>query len=334
MLTAFSALCLILDALILASIFHEFLQKYQYTLEQTAAANGRFILPKAVPVDSSSPKKQDEHSCHIPKTPADITSRSATGCCVGTGSAWDNCAHTESETHLPIAQIPLAPTHSSIPVQSQGLTPMSVHQLQTPDTEMLNSSSSVVAPCSIQTNTFVTNLANSILANIFGTIQSTAGAELSTLQQAQDPSPSYSKPSSTPLTEIQNMPEKTAMIPISSVQPKEGFVNVDELLVKPGSRIKAGMEYLPPSSAASYTFGSLVNQKPITTPHESSGQNCSIPTTAENAMATVNPNAFLNSQQFDKSVASAVSSSFDKENLLLLKTGNRYEKSPKRQRMN
>ncbi len=179
----------------------------------------------------------------------------------------------------------------------------------------------------IPSNTFVANLANSILANILGTIQNTATTELPTTQAnnstvnsthttvVHDSEVSIAPP----LMEIQNFQEKSTVQSVGSF-PKDSFVHVDDLLVKPGSRFRP--------SNSNLLYGAHINQRPFSAPLDS--HNC--PVVVNVAPSAVNPNAFLTTSH-DLGI--------DKENwpMMSIKCGDsgyhcETERSPKRQRMN
>ena len=301
----------------LASVFHEFLQKYQSTLEQTAAANGRFILPKAISSVSHSSvsipsAQQDIGHQQLLQKPVVHSDTHPCNC-----GAWEGCVMKDNDSHSQIG-------HTHI-VNGQGSTMGQL--IQTTDMMAAGSMMCDAVACGMPNNTFVANLANSILANILGTIQNSATTDLPSTQAHEEVEPTQTTigqksdvSTALPLMEIQNLQEKPTMLPIGSLpNPKEGFVHVDDLLVKPGSRVKPGNSTL--------LFNSLVNQKPFSTSLES--QNCPVVVNIAPTSATaVNPNAFLTSHDLG----------VDKENLpTTIKCDTGYhgiERSPKRQRMN
>ena len=204
-------------------------------------------------------------------------------------------------SQLPVALVPpmytILPEHHSIPVSSSTsmLSPVESDNI-------VDFTPSTLAPVNLQSNNLVTNLANSILANIFSNIHN-ASTDTS-LPQTGTPIPfsqlvpqSVTLPSPKPLSEIQNLQVKTSF----GSMHKEGFIHVDELLVKPvGHKNKSGIGFLTPNTMHSShypVYGSLVSQRPIATPLECS-TSC---VTSANILTTINPNAFLTSQPLTQS---------------------------------
>lgn len=142
---------------------------------------------------------------------------------------------------LPVAQIPS--------IQQTVLQPTNKTQVET------------TSDCSVTVNSNIfTNLANSILVNVLGSIQ--------------NPQINVSSTSSTTL------PVQYNGIPVNHTLPTSGFIHVDDLLVKPTSN-----SYIQPQQLA--LSKSLVSQRPISSPLELTAAICrSTPT-------TINPNTFL-----------------------------------------
>ena len=92
---------------------------------------------------------------------------------------------------------------------------------------------------SLPPSNIVQSLANSILANILGTIQNTTVSEQ--MPQAMTVNCVSQESVNTPLADIGNihLQENGTVLPIETAH-REGFVHVDELLLRPGSRIKTG----------------------------------------------------------------------------------------------
>ena len=254
-------LCIILDLSSLASVFHEFLQKYQGTLEQAAAANGRFILPKSVSPSTTPPPGNSTHSSFslspsptsaagqtppttnpppslsnwvmpgpvtlqpqatlnhslLPDTaintpppfiPVDLAAVRQSFCPDHTSAAPNS---TSFHGHLPLAQVPVMPM-----VQNQPLTPypnmgnkvtvpLAHHQLSLntamnpADVAFHNSCSRSVHNPPAQNSAVVTNLANSILANVFNTLQSKTALDMSVAPPLPPP---HSTPHSHPTSNV------------------------------------------------------------------------------------------------------------------------------------
>lgn len=159
----------------------------------------------------------------------------------------ESCAVKEKEKALQRLML-----SSTVPNLSSPLPVAQIPSIQQTNKPQVES----ISDCSVTVNSNIfTNLANSILVNVLGSIQ--------------NPPINVSSTSSTTL------PVQYSGIPVNQPLPTSGFIQVEDLLVKPTSN-----NYIQPSK-------SLVSQRPISSPLESTADICrSIPT-------TINPNAFL-----------------------------------------
>lgn len=185
------------------------MQKYQSTLEQSAAANGRFILPKAALAQQQSVCPQT--GLDQPYDVLDVTE-----------TATSNVSTEDTTLDIPTQLVTIPPAQSYVQANDVSLALSSVD--------------------SLPSSNIVQNLANSILANILGTIQNTTVSEQMHSMPVSMPLTAVNcESANTPLADIGNinLQEKGTVLPIETAQ-KEGFVHVDELLMRPGSRIKTG----------------------------------------------------------------------------------------------
>ena len=382
--------CVILDLFSLASVFHEFLQKYQGTLEQAAAANGRFILPKSVSPSTTPPPGNSSHSSFSlspsptsaagqtpattnppssnwvmpgpvtlqseatrsllpdtavntppPFTPVDLAAVRPSFCPEQTSVTPNS---TSYHGHLPLAQVPAMPMIQSpqpqlpqYPNMGNKMTvPLAHHQLSLmnpTDAPFYNSCSRPVHTPPAQNNAVVTNLANSILANVFSTLQS------KTLDMTVTPPvPPHSTPRSTsnaPTSSSSLMSQGTLISP-AKAGANAAFMRVEDFLV-PSSKLPlqeaivaaeiaalsksnmSGIGFLsstaanfprPPPVALSTTtsaiqlpsFSSLVSQKPIPSSQKpiptAATMDNKVQHTSMLSQGAVNPGSFLSSHGF------------------------------------
>lgn len=274
------------------------------------------------PISQQQP--QHENQPHPPQQPP---------CACSTCGMWEQgCANKDG------SDCGLKPANDAAPPVISPTSIPSVHNCQGIDAAC-SSQESVAYP--MPSNSFVATLANSLLANILETIQNSAmtpdqnatNPSSTTTSQSQPSAPQIttsdvSCPSTTtasgnssshnqgtlPLAEVQNITDKGVVM--STAPPQKGFVRVDDLLSKPGSRVK-------PCNSPNLVFGSLnPTQKPITNNTVQEPMNCITKVTTS---AAVNPNSFLASEKENVSTASAYRcSDMGPSN---------GEKSPKRQRI-
>lgn len=273
----------------LASVFHEFLQKYQGTLEQAATANGRFILPKSVsppPNTSLSPPSFSSLSPSISPTstasasqvlgpgntlsgqtllpPTMLQSDGSLGHSVlpetlGTTSTPhpqpfidgntprqsycpDNMLpsvplSTSFNGQLPIAQIPSMPCVAdpsscafpgklSIPLTH----PAPLSTVMSPTDTSFNACSSSITPPLAQGNPMVTNLANSILANVVLTsLQGKCGLDSPVTFTPPPPLPPSSNGTMSSTPSSSTMSQGTLISPPKTST--NAFVRVEDFLI-------------------------------------------------------------------------------------------------------
>jgi hypothetical protein len=245
-----------------ASIFHEFLLKYQSTMEQTASANGRFILPKSI---ESLPPTSMAASCEVAmKLSQSSPTVQQNGASLNYFEMVDGYNHYRGGPSNDVQPVMTACRYQSFPASNAEMfgmatdheiqrescalrekqnvlerisasnvpLPTTAHQM-TPDEAATQFGTHVptcipstcVSSSSIVTSNLVTNLTNSIIVNV--------------LQQ-------------------QNMLHDST----------GSYINIDELLFKSPPIVADGLSQQQPVSALCSKLGTLVSQRPIPAPLE------------------------------------------------------------------